>query len=153
MDHALKSAISQVYPYICVLILLHICPRTTISGSYMCDLILLCMCPHTVILLHQAPVYMFPHTTYYICVLILLYQAPIYMCPHTTIHPHTPIYVLISYCICVIIRQFVRYVAVCGQTDASYCYICVVIHEADIRQHTLTYAAVCPHTAVYVSIR
>jgi hypothetical protein len=73
--------------YVCVLILLSLCPHTAI-----CVCILLYMCPQTttcvLILLHMCP-----HTTicvspyYYICVPILLF-----MCPQTTVSPHTTIY-------------------------------------------------------------
>jgi hypothetical protein len=81
-----------------VLVLLYVCPHTTIYlSSYYC------MCPHTIILLCvSGPTDMCPHTTisvssyYYICVLILLYLCPqlhlrrrlrilLYVRPHTTI--------------------------------------------------------------------
>jgi hypothetical protein len=80
--------------YMCVLILLYMCPHTTIFGwqvggrglgtarrttiylassnSCICVLILLYMCPHTTI---------YVSSYYDICVLILRY-----MCPHTTIY-------------------------------------------------------------------
>jgi hypothetical protein len=62
------------YYYICVLILLYMCPHTAIYVSsyyYICVLILLYMCPHTAI-------YMSSYC--YICVLILLYMwaYPVY---------------------------------------------------------------------------
>ena len=100
------------YCYKCVLILLYMCPRDTISASsyyYVCVLILLSsyynMCPHTAICVSS---------NYYIFVLILLY-----MCPHTTMYihillymcPHTTTYVSSYYCICVLIllyREIVR---------------------------------------------
>jgi hypothetical protein len=57
VHEALSYYVSSYY-HMCVLLLLYVCPHTT-------------MCPHTTI-------YVFAY--YYICVLILLY-----MCPHTTI--------------------------------------------------------------------
>jgi hypothetical protein len=68
------------YSYRCFLILLHVCPHTTIyvfSYSYVCVLILLYMCLHT-------PIYVSSY--YYMCVLILIIRVLIllYMCPHTT---------------------------------------------------------------------
>ncbi len=75
----LKKALANAY--ICVLILLYMCPYTTI-----CVVMLLYMCPHTAIYV-SLYYYMCRHTTiyvssyYYICVLILLN-----MCPHTTIY-------------------------------------------------------------------
>ncbi len=65
----------ETHSYICVPILLYLCPHTAIPVSsyhYICVLILLYMCPHTTL-------YVSPY--YYTCVLILLH-----MCPHTTIH-------------------------------------------------------------------
>jgi hypothetical protein len=98
------------YHYVCVLILLNMCPHTTVYLSsiqyyYACVLILLCMCPRAAMYLSTyyysvvIPLYICPHTTihvstfYYmcprstICVLILLHMCPhstMYMCPHTT---------------------------------------------------------------------
>jgi hypothetical protein len=72
------------YYYTCVLILLCMCPHTTIHVSsyyYPCVLILLYMCPHTTV--HVFSYYCMHgclHTAY-MCVRILLY-----VCPHTTIH-------------------------------------------------------------------
>jgi hypothetical protein len=104
--------------YICVLILLYMCPHTadapvvhcgkTCNCYYICVLILLYMCPHTTIYVSSycyicvlILLYMCPHTAdapvahcvktcncYYICVLILLY-----MCPYTTTY-------VSSYCGC-----------------------------------------------------
>ena len=79
--------------YICVLIILCMCPHTAVCVlTATCVLILLHMCPHTAI-------YMCPHTATYvsssccICVLILLH-----MCPHTAPYEsHTATYVS-SYC-------------------------------------------------------
>jgi hypothetical protein len=68
------------YYYICVLILLYMCPHTTI---YVSSYYYICM------KIHQRRIY------YYICVLILLYMCRyyissalvlLYMCPHTTIY-------------------------------------------------------------------
>jgi hypothetical protein len=104
------EGIAPSYYCICVLILLYMCPHTTVYVSsyyYMCPhtticfLILLCMCPHTTV---------YVSSYYYVCVLILLYMCPhtticvlilLYMCPHTTIYvssyyymcPHTTGYV------------------------------------------------------------
>jgi TPR repeat protein len=66
--------VSSCY-YICVLILLYMCPHTTVdvsSHTFICVLILLHMCPHT-------PSYVCTH--YYVCVLIHLY-----LCAHTTMY-------------------------------------------------------------------
>jgi hypothetical protein len=71
------------YSYICVLILLHMCPHTPTyvsSYSYICVLVLLHMCPHT-------PTYVSSYS--YICVLILLH-----MCPHTATHCYTCVLIL-----------------------------------------------------------
>ena len=65
--------------YYFVLILLYICPHTTL-----CVLILPYMCPHTT---------RYVSSTLYICVLILLY-----MCPHTSIH-------VSSYCYKCVLRN------------------------------------------------
>ena len=90
---AMYLACSYYYLYvssyccICVLILLHMCPHTTVSvSSYccICVLMLLYMCPHTAMYLVSSYYCMCPHTTAsvssycYICVLMLLY-----LCPHT----------------------------------------------------------------------
>jgi hypothetical protein len=108
---------SSLLGYICVLILLHMCPHTIIYVSsdttyvsayyYICVRILLNMCPHTYY-------YMWPHTTTYvssyhaslplgyICVICVripsLLALGIYMCPHTT-----AIYVSSYYYMCVLI--------------------------------------------------
>ncbi len=82
------------YYYICVLILLYMCPHTTV---YVCVLILLYMCPHTAIYVSSYS---------YICVLILLYMCPhtnIYTCPHNMCPP-TTIYVSSYYYIYVLMQ-------------------------------------------------
>jgi hypothetical protein len=64
--------------YICVRILLHVCPHTTCVSSYyyifvlrlLCVLILLCVCSTTNL---SSCYYMCPHTT--TCVLILRYEG------------------------------------------------------------------------------
>ena len=63
--------------YICVLILLYVCPHAIFVSSYyyVCVLILVYMCPRTSV---------YVSSYYYMCVLIL-----VYMCPHTTTS-HTP---------------------------------------------------------------
>ncbi len=120
-----------VSSYYCmsVLILLHMCPHTTICVLTLCVLMLLCMCPHTtiyvssycyicvlillyvsshytcvLILLNMCPhaTFMCPHAT--VCVRILLHMCPhATMCPHTTTCPHTTVYVSSCYYICVLI--------------------------------------------------
>ena len=65
-----------VSSYYCVLILLYMCPHTTVSSYY-------CMCPHTTICV-LILLYLCPHTTisvssnYYICVLVLPYVSSYY---------------------------------------------------------------------------
>jgi hypothetical protein len=125
----------------CVLILLYMCPKTTI-----CVLILLYMC--VLILLDMRP-----HATYYICVLILLH-----MCPHSTMPggacipsrayapqmspalrymcPHTTAYVSAYYCICVLILL---------------CQVERVYRAARMRRKCRLLCAMCPHTTTYVS--
>jgi hypothetical protein len=100
------------YYYICVLILVYMCPHTCIyvSASHTC----IYMCQELLIYVSGATdtcvlilLYISPHTTiyvsgatdvssyYYICLLILLYVSRatdicvlilLYMCPHTTIY-------------------------------------------------------------------
>jgi hypothetical protein len=142
------------YYYICVLILLYMCPHTTTmyvsSCYYVCVLILLYMCPHTTI---------YVSSYCCICVLILL----LYMCPHATMYvssyyymcPHTTIYVSSYYYICILILLYV----------SSYYYICVlillymcpqrpVLLTKPLCSHTtilLLTKPLCPHTSIYVS--
>jgi hypothetical protein len=87
---------------VCVLILLYMCPHTTIyvsSHYYICVLILLYMCPQYY--------YMCPHTT--ICVLILLY-----MCPHTTINVSSYYYI----CVLILLSYVPLYYCICVRTGA-----------------------------------
>jgi hypothetical protein len=68
--------VSSCY-YICVLMLLYMCPHATMYVSscyYICVLILLYMCPET----GERGAH---RLRYYICVIMLLY-----MCPHANIH-------------------------------------------------------------------
>ena len=105
--------------YICVLILLHMCPHTTIylASSYyhIRVLILLYMCPHLVSQPHACgpphrplSLYMCPHTAVYvssyccICVLILLY-----MCPHTATYVSSYCYISVLCHICVLILLYI----------------------------------------------
>ena len=88
--HQARSILGVLAPsclsYMCVRILLCMCPHTTVyvSAYYcVCVLILLCMCPHTTV---------YVSAYYCVCVLILLC-----MCPHTTV------YVSSYYCVCVLI--------------------------------------------------
>jgi hypothetical protein len=203
MDHALKSAISQVHPCICVLMLLHMCPH-----SVMC--VLICeeswIMPSNPPSLRYTPIYVSSY--YYICVLVLLYQAPIYvtsycyicvliqsycyirllsicvlillhMCPHTAIsgsylyvssyyytppYPYICAYILLYLChhttvcqICSSMRTNGRLILLhmCshtrgGHTSAYADVCCRMPSYCCTHQHTLTYAAVCPHTAIYV---
>ena len=69
-----KDFYAHVCYYICVLILLYMCPTTGYVSSHccICVLILLYMCPHTA---------MYVSSYCYVCVLILLY-----MCPHTAVY-------------------------------------------------------------------
>ncbi len=80
-SHIRVSIYVSSYCYICVLILLCMCPHTAICVSsyyYTFVLILLCMCPHTTIYV-SAYYYKYVSSYYYICVLI-----PLHICPHTT---------------------------------------------------------------------
>ena len=86
--------------YICVLILLYMCPHTAMCVSsccYICVLMLLYMCPHTAICVSSYC---------YMCVLMLLY-----VCPHAAIcvslsyfilnvcaHPTTCVLILLCVC-------------------------------------------------------
>ncbi len=92
----------SAYYLMCVLMLLYMCPHTTVyvpSCYYICAL---CYYMCVFILLYVS-------LYYYICVLILLYMCPLllYVCFYTTICvlillymcPHTSIYVS-SYCEC-----------------------------------------------------
>jgi len=86
------SIYASSYYYICVLILIYVCPYTAIvfSYCYICVLILLYMCPHTAI----------DVSSYYACVLIcvlMLQHILLYM------YPHTAIYVSSYYSVCVLI--------------------------------------------------
>jgi hypothetical protein len=93
MDHALKSAISQVYPCMCLHTTTYVSSYCYIRLLYMCVLILLHMCPHTAI------------SGSYICVLILLYTPiPLDMCPYPTVFESS--YDCLS--------------DICGHTDALY---------------------------------
>ena len=99
------------YYYICVLILLYLCPHTTTCVSSYCYI-----CPHTTVCVLQL-LYMCPHTI--ICVLILLYK-----CPHTAIivSSYHYLYLILPYmcpdaCLC-----FLRLLYMCPHT-----IICVLI--------------------------
>ncbi len=168
----LRFSIITSYYYICVLILLYVCPHPTIYvSSYYCTcppnttsvLILLYMCPHTKC----------PHTTiyvssyhyvslhYYICVLTLLY-----------ICPHTPIYLASSY-YCISIAHSARLSGIAPVPHiyvSPYYYICVPIllymcpHTTragialappraflQVFEAPLLQLYMCPHTTIYVS--
>ncbi len=109
------------YYCICVLILLHMCPHTTVCVS---DTILLIrcllalgicmcyMCPHT-IPPRSWDIYVFSYygisvLYYYICVCILLY-----MCPHTTIYVSSPTTYVPPILRCVLILLYVRIYYIC----------------------------------------
>ncbi len=127
---------------------LQVCPHMYVSSYYyICVLILLYMCPHTADVCWRLLTYegvsgalqVCPHTTIYvssycyICVLILLC-----MCPHTA-----------DVCWCML-----TYADVCVAGVSSYYYVCVLIQltYADVCWRMLTYALqVCPHTTIYVS--
>jgi hypothetical protein len=124
--------------------LLYICPYTTIYVSscyYICVPILLHMCPHTIIINVSA--------YYYICVLILLYLCahlrrlccwqlflPLYMCAHTTINVSSYYYmcVLILLYMCPHATTYMSsYYYLCSHTTAyvsAYYHICVLIYAA-----------------------
>ena len=126
------------YYYICVLILLYMCPHTTICVSsyyyicvlillhvssfyyvssyssyyYMCVLILLCISPHTTIYLSSF---------YYICVLMLLY-----MCPHSARFLLCVLILLYRYCDDSL-RMRHQYSRITRIYMSSCYYICVLI--------------------------
>jgi hypothetical protein len=120
------------YCYICVLILLYMCPHTAIyvsSYCYICVLILrsrVAYVARATYVLHMS----------YICVLIL-----IYMCPHTAIYVSSYYYICVSYCYICVLILLSRVALVARATYvSSYCYTCVLI---------LIY--MCPHNAICVS--
>jgi len=99
--------------YICVLILLYMCPHTTAyvsSYCYKCVLILLYMCPHTTI---------YVSSYYYICVLILL---------RILLHATVCVRVLLckrcyaSYCMCSYCKRC--YASYCMCSYCKRCYAC-----------------------------
>jgi hypothetical protein len=139
-----------------VLILLYMCPRTTI---YIYVLVILYMCPHRA-------VYAFcPHTSTYVssymppqttkCVLILLhvslYMPPVLILLHTC--PRTVL------CVCV---RNSRNKKKCKKKSPhadtaiyrapSYYYICVLILlYVSSHYYVSSYYYMCPHTTIYVS--
>jgi hypothetical protein len=124
--------------YICVLVLLCVCPHTTIYvcvlafttlyATTICVLVLLYMCPHTTMCV-SSPL---PHSmyvssyccicvaNYYICVLVLVLIL-LNMCPHTTVY--VPSYYYMSVCI----------------------LLCKCPHTI---MYLSTYYCMCPHTIV-----
>jgi hypothetical protein len=142
----------SLYYYICVLILLYMCPHTLTAivnhrSHTIYVLSYYCIYPHTTIYVssYSQGDSESPHS-YYICVLILLYMCPhtticvlilLYMCPHTlraiVNHRIHTIYVFSYNCICVLIL-----LCMCPHTTisvSSYYYMC---------PHILLY--MCPHT-------
>jgi hypothetical protein len=133
--------------YICVLILLHMCPHTTI-----CVLILLCMCPCVVLqMCVLILLYMFPHTT----IGVLTQQ---YVCSHTTksvcsfhyVCPHT-MCVSSYYYMCVLItpplKKKVADVWQQVRRDVTRAVeVCSGISDAKRRQVLVIY--MCPHTII-----
>jgi hypothetical protein len=135
-----KASAGVVHVYICVRILLYMCPETAIyvsshycyrrwwsSGQSNRWCIVLYMCPHTTV---------YVSSYYSICVLILPYVSSRvsscnYMCPHATT------------CVLILLRVL-RLLYMCPLTTlymSSYCYTSSV--------RILLY--VCPHTTIYVS--
>jgi len=146
------------YCYICVLILLYMCPRTDISFWYFSfflisflSVVSFSFSLRCVNMLVDLPalflsIPMFDRMGRYhqhMCVLILLY-----ICPHTAICLSSYCYmsVLILLCVCSRTAIYVSsYCYVCTHTPiymfvSSYCYVSVLI---------LLY--VCPHTVMFVS--
>ena len=115
-EDAPRAALLRVLLYyICVLVLLYMCPRTAIyvfSYYYICVLILLYMGPHTAI-------YVFSY--YCICVLV-----PLYMCVIVgRLSEDAPRAALLLMLLCS--RMLL---CLCPHTTvyvSSYCYICVLI--------------------------
>jgi hypothetical protein len=117
------------YYLTCVLILLYICPNTTIYVSsyyHICVLILLYMCPHTTIYVSSYYyIYMCPDTTIYV-------SLDYYVCPHTTIY-------VSSY-----------YSIYSGSTGGRKC-INANQWAQQYHQCVLILLHMCPHTTIYVS--
>jgi hypothetical protein len=145
---ALKIVLLGPPTTICVLILLYMCPHTTIASSYS-----------------------------YICVLMLLYVSSychililLYMCPHTNTAtcPHPAI--------CVLILEYVssvedgvwpeytlhqagtwaahrKFLALEQRHAQARPCLTVTIHKTEVRQHTSAYVSIRQHTSAYVSIR
>jgi hypothetical protein len=161
---------AEVYYYTCVLILLYMCPHTTIfvSSYYY-------MCPHTTIDVSSyyyvsscyhvrvlIPLYKCPHTTrygssQYQCTIPSVMRTevhedtgiPLHMCPHTTTYASST-YMPVAYTH----RRTLTYVS-------SYYYICVLtllyqctIHSVmrtEVYEDTGIPQRMCPHTTTYAS--
>jgi hypothetical protein len=148
--------------YICVRILLYMCPHTAKTLVYVFQhtsiyCICVCMCPHTATCdaaTSDSAIYVrillciCPHTT--TC-------ARIYICPHTvtcdaaTSDSDSAIHVSAYYCICVRILLHVSayyYISVRILLHVSaYYYMCV-----RILLHVSAYYCMCPHTTACVRI-
>jgi hypothetical protein len=144
------------------------CPHTTIcresSCCYMCVLVLLYMCPHIAICVYSYC---------YICVLILLYVCPRtaiyvssyrYICicvlktymAHDTAWapesdsgccPHTAICVSSYYYICVLVQLYVKRPHTTLYLALAYYYRCVFI-----LLYRYSYMLVSPHTTIFFGV-
>ncbi len=146
------------YCYICVLILLHMCPHTATyvsSYCYICALILLHMC---LILLHMYARTATCVSSYcYICVLIcyICVLMLLYMCPHTAIYVSSYCYMCPHAATCILILLYVCphtavYVSSCCYKCVLNCYICVLI-LLYMRPHAATYVSSYCHICVLCS--
>ena len=132
----------SLYCYLCVLMLLYVCPHTAMYVSSCCHWALRVCWTGDFSSVYSLCICMCPHTGIYLC------MCPLYMCPHTPIYAHTTIYVS-SYCylsvcvlcMCTLICVFIL-LNVCPHTAtevSSCCCMCVLI-----------LLCMCPHTAAQV---
>ncbi len=82
--------------YVCVLILLYMCPHATICVLLLLQLILLYICPHTTTYV-CSPYCMLPTVCVRIPLLNIRVCILLYMCPHTSISVTSYYYILTSY--------------------------------------------------------
>ncbi len=110
---------------------------------YICVLILLCVCPHTVATAAREPADREPGEGSCICVIyyytaIYVSSTTIYVSSYYNMSPHTTIYVSSCYYVCVLMLLYMR--PHTAMYASSYYYTCVRI---------LLY--MCPYTTIYVS--
>jgi hypothetical protein len=157
--------------YMCVLVQLYMCPRTTMYASsyyYICVLRLLYMCPDNAICVLILLLYTCPHTT--TCCpntgtlsspapprashqrsypLPLLYHHShicllLYVCTHTTIYVSSYSYICVLILLYMCPHSICIYVSSYSTTYVSSFDICVLV------LHVSSYYYMCPHTTTYV---